>query len=132
MPVQNNTIIQFPVIGKTTLSVKVNTQTTNLVLPGNSNKTTIASAIHGPVGPKGETGDSNWRTEDFTTDATILANKYVDLLVVPVVAYVSMVGGVNQFPLIDFSLTGNRLSWSGLDMEPLIDLGQKFVVHYRA
>lgn len=128
----NNTTIQFPTTGKTALAVTIGRQVTNLSFPVTSNKTTVTSAVHGPAGPKGDTGDSNWRTEIFTLTGTDVFNKYVDLLVPPTGnVFVDMVGGIRQFLIIDFVVTGNRLSWANLGMEPLVENGQVISVQYQ-
>lgn len=80
------------------------------------------------------------RETSFTVDATIFANKYFDLPVVPIDpnnVLVQIVGGSAQRKLVDFDVITDgsdikRISWNGLRIDTLSQapIGTEFVVSY--
>lgn len=82
-------------------------------------------------------GGSTESTETFTLSSTDIANGYVVLGFVPLVAgnvKLFVKNGLNQVNGTDFSITadnaGKRLSWVGLGMAPILSAGNVLVVSY--
>jgi hypothetical protein len=78
--------------------------------------------------------DTSYFTEEFTIDATILGNKYVDLLASPEVnkpITFHVISGPAQLYGTDFTvINGNRVSWNGYDLETIFSIGDSFIVGY--
>jgi hypothetical protein len=69
----------------------------------------------------------------ITLTSTNITNKYVDLAQTPVDAsaiMVTPVGGILQEYNIDYSVSGNRISWSSLGLDGLLAAGDKLIVNY--
>lgn len=73
------------------------------------------------------------KTEIITLSSADIANKFLTLAETPVVSdSVTLYpqGGIPQINTIDFSVTGNVLSWSGLGLDGFLEENDVLVVQY--
>ena len=71
--------------------------------------------------------------EEFTLDATDIANKSVTLTKTPTLSskvVVDVPCGVVQVNGVDFVVTSNVVSWDSLGMEVFLEIGDKILVVY--
>lgn len=72
--------------------------------------------------------------ENFTITAPILSAKQVTLSfapTTPAVTILTPLGGIQQEYGVDFTITGNTLSWHGLGLDGYFVLNDKFSVIYK-
>ena len=83
----------------------------------------------------GSAPDQRTYTDNFTVTNQDLANKFVTLSRTPAFpdkVELSVFGGIEQRPGVDFVVTGNILSWNALALEMLLDPGTAFTARYSA
>ena len=83
----------------------------------------------------GAAPDQRTYTDNFTVNAQSLSDKFVILSHTPAFpdkVELSVFGGIEQRPGVDFVVTGTALSWNALALELLLDEGTAFTVRYSA
>jgi hypothetical protein len=68
----------------------------------------------------------------ITLNSMDIANKYVDLGVVPTqptLTRLQIISGVEQLYGVDFSISGTLLVWNGLVLDGILESGDKLVVN---
>jgi hypothetical protein len=71
--------------------------------------------------------------DNFTLNGTDISNKFVTLSGTPTTAsgtILNIVGGVVQDYSVDFTITGDQLSWNGLGLDGVLASGDKLIVQY--
>ena len=92
--------------------------------------------VAGPTGQRGEPGTlltTAFIQDDFVISAPQLADGEVSLSHAPANAAkveLSVYGGIEQRPNVDFVVTGQSLNWRGLALELLLDVGSALSVRY--
>lgn len=77
--------------------------------------------------------DQRVYTDNFEVTPLAISQKQVVLShtpTQPTKVELSVFGGIEQRPNVDFIVTGDVLSWSGLALELLLDVGTAFTVRY--
>lgn len=78
-------------------------------------------------------GDSNLQVEYVTLDATAITNKEITLAFTPsepTMVTWDIISGSAQVYSEDFTVTGNKLSWSGKPLDGLLDVGDSCRITY--
>lgn len=78
-------------------------------------------------------GDSNLQVEYVTLDATAITNKEITLAFTPsepTLVTWDIISGSAQVYSEDFTVTGNKLSWSGKPLDGLLDVGDSCRITY--
>jgi hypothetical protein len=68
----------------------------------------------------------------ITLNSTDIANKYYDLVVTPSfpsLTRLQVIGGSEQVYGTDFTISGTLLSWNGLTLDGVLEIGDKLVVN---
>lgn len=105
------------------LEAETGTNNTQLMTPLRVAQAIAALGSGSPVG-----------IENFTITAPILSTKQVTLAFAPTTPAVTLLtplGGIHQEYGVDFTITGNILSWSGLGLDGYFILNDKFSVIYK-
>jgi hypothetical protein len=79
-------------------------------------------------------GGNSIQIENFTITPPILSTKQVILALPPTIPEVTILtplGGIQQEYGVDFSITGNILSWNGLGLDGYFVINDKFSVIYK-
>lgn len=103
------------------------------VVVRNQHTRVVGAGAQGPKGIDGVNGSGYW-TDNFVLSALQHAAKAVNLEYTPLdPTKVELVpyGGPEQRSTVDFVVTGNVLSWDGLALELLLDVGSAFSVRYQ-
>jgi len=78
-------------------------------------------------------GDNLYKPESvITLSGTDITNKQVNLTQIPINANktrVSVGGGVEQVYGDDFTVSGSTLSWNGLGLESILEIGDKLIIN---
>lgn len=72
-------------------------------------------------------------SETFTLDLTAITNKQISLTHVPMnpsITRVLPIGGIYQRYGIDFTISGQTLSWDGLGLDNFLEVGDILIVEY--
>lgn len=83
--------------------------------------------------PIGSNVGSSIEPEIIPITNTDVTNKYVTLTTTPLnpnAVRLNMVGGIEQLNGVDFTVTGNILSWDGLGLDGFIDNTDILIVQY--
>lgn len=73
------------------------------------------------------------RTEKITLSGTNITNKFVTLAetpLTPALTRLIVIGGIEQQYGIDFSVSGNQLSWAILALDGVLETGDNIVIIY--
>lgn len=84
-------------------------------------------------GGGGGGGGPTFNVDYFTLSPTDISNKFVTLINTPQVSadvLVTPVDGILQQYSVDYTVSGNTLSWNGLGLEPLLESGDILIVNY--
>lgn len=104
--------------------------TPNDVADWNPDPATIKAALDQLAA---RTWDQNYVVETITLSPTDITNKYVTLSAAPITAAKTrlvVIGGPEQSYTVDFTVSTNQLSWSGLFLDGVLVNGDKLVVTY--
>lgn len=83
----------------------------------------------------GAAPDQRTYTDNFTVTAQNMSDKFVTLSHIPAFpdkVELSVFGGIEQRPGVDFVVIGTTLSWNALALELLLDIDTAFTVRYSA
>lgn len=103
------------------------------VVVKNQHTRVVGAGAQGPKGIDGLNGSGYW-TDNFVLTLAQHAARAVNLDYTPLdPSKVELVpyGGPEQRSTVDFVVTGNVLSWDGLALELLLDVGSAFSVRYQ-
>ena len=79
------------------------------------------------------TGSSSYTVNTFTLNSTDISNGFVTLTGTPTIAsdtILNVVSGVTQAYSIDYTVTGNQLSWGGLGLSGILASGDRLIVQF--
>jgi hypothetical protein len=82
--------------------------------------------------PSGASGNQ-YHVNTFTLTPTDISNKYVTLTSVPTdvdKTALNVIGGDMQEYAVDFTVTGNQLSWSSLGLDGVLVSGDVLLVQF--
>ena len=69
--------------------------------------------------------------EIITLSATEINNKYFELSLDPIPASVTLtISGIVQTPNVDYGVSGRRVYWNSLELEPLLEVGDEIYCQY--
>ncbi len=78
-----------------------------------------------------DTGSGTYFVNTFTLDSTDISNEYVTLTQVPTnptLTVLNVVAGTVQDYSVDYTISSNQLSWSGLGLASLLDVDDQLIV----
>lgn len=85
----------------------------------------------GDIGPRGPAGSSGIFVHTLKDEDILSKSVYLpEIPDAPEKTIVQLQNGIGQFANIDFVVSGQTLSWDGLAMEFLVDMGQRIHVTY--
>jgi hypothetical protein len=73
------------------------------------------------------------RTEKVTLSGTDITNKYITLSATPLtpaLARFIVIGGIEQQYGLDFSVSGNQLTWASLALDGVLETGDNIIAIY--
>jgi hypothetical protein len=94
---------------------------------------TVAGALRGIDAALSHAGSGTEKVDKFTLTGTDITNKFVTLTFTPTapssaILIVEDAGGM--FYGVDFTVTGNQLGWSGLELDGIFSSGDNLTVTY--
>jgi hypothetical protein len=78
-------------------------------------------------------GSASYFVNKVTLNATDITNKFVTLTDIPTSpsdTILDIVGGITQDHSVDFTVTGNQLSWNGLGLDGILADGDKLIIQF--
>lgn len=79
-------------------------------------------------------GGGGYKSETFILDSTMISNKQVNLSVInaePSETLLFVAHGTIQKFGVDFTAVGSVVSWTGLGLETIIDVGDILIIQYK-
>jgi len=74
-----------------------------------------------------------YKVEKFTLNGTDITNEYVTLAATPTDAAdtrLIVIGGLEQEYSIDFTVSGNQVTWNGLGLDGFLEVGDDLIIVY--
>lgn len=78
-------------------------------------------------------GGATYSVDTFTLSGTNITNKFVTLSATPTTTsdtVLNIIGGVVQDYGVDFTVSGTTLSWNGLWLDGVLEIGDKLIVQF--
>lgn len=78
-------------------------------------------------------GGSAVNIDKFTLDGTDISNKFITLSGTPTTAgntILIIIGGIVQDYSVDFTISGAVLSWNGLGLDGILEIGDKLIIQF--
>lgn len=78
-------------------------------------------------------GGSGVNINKFTLDSTDISNKFITLSEAPATpgnTILTIIGGIVQDYGVDYTVSGTTLSWNGLFLDGILEIGDKLIVQF--